>query len=684
MVSTLALLPPGGNITNENDLMETTNQWLQVLGLAVILTFATVILVRGVTLTIRGKHHEVRFGMEMLIVFTVLYLFAHHALRLAGLSDYIAPVENVVIFLWWISLAFTINASLNRFVWAGILSDNGERKIPKLLTDGAALLLYAGAVMMVMHYAYGKSITAILATSGAAAFIVGLSAQSTLREVFAGLSLNMTRALRLGDFVEIDGIYGKVHEINWRSVSLLSPNTGSLYLFPNSAVADKIILNFSEPTELFKYWVKFTVEHSASPDLVISTITEGLQNSRYVCRDPKPDFNILGFSDLGMEYRVRFYFDGDDPWWDAQNEVCMAIWSSLRQKGIRLSIDRHKLLSGDEQDSNPWNFDNLIQPDDDLRDAIASNSFFAMFSSEHLEKLVSSARYIDYTPPDCIFGEGDPCDAVYYITDGDFSVLQTQSDGSEAQIGTRQSGECIGLEYLVEETDSDRDSTIRAERYSGAFQLDVSLLREMIAETESAKEAIKNVLQKQYDQQQQFLKQHAETIAKTSRAEHHAIINLHVREHVEDIFSKPLLHRFLHVLSPATVERDLLEAMMAACALIASARGEIDDVESEFLRENFASIDLFKHVEVDESLKLFERDLQNIGRDEKRGTHAAIAKIRAISNEPELAHIVMGIAHGMTDLHGELLDLEQERILQIAEVLHLSSEIEDLADRIKR
>jgi small-conductance mechanosensitive channel len=202
-------------------------------------------------------------------------------------SQFIEPLEKVVAFLWWISLAFTVNASLNRFVWTGVLSENGVRKVPKLLTDGAALLLYGCAVMVVMHYVYDKSITAILATSGAAAFIVGLSAQSTLREVFAGLSLNMTRSLRIGDFVEIDDIYGEVHEINWRSVSLLNPHTGSLYIFPNSAVADKTILNFSEPTKLFKYWIIFHVEYGASPDLVIRAIAEEIENSKYVCRDPR-------------------------------------------------------------------------------------------------------------------------------------------------------------------------------------------------------------------------------------------------------------------------------------------------------------------------------------------------------------------------------------------------------------
>ena len=116
---------------------------------------------------------------------------------------------------------------------------------------------------------------------------------------------------------------------------------------------------------------------------------------------------------------------------------------------------------------------------------------------------------------------------------------------------------------------------------------------------------------------------------------------------------------------------------------LASARGEVDDAERGFLRERFGTIGLFKHVEVDEGLKLFEKDVQNIRSDAERGTHTALAKIRAISGEPRLGRIVMGISHGMTDLHGELLNSEKVQIEQIAGILDLPSEIEDLAGVIR-
>ena len=110
--------------------MEIATQWLQVLGLGLILSFATVVFVRGVALTIRGKHHAVRFGVELLLVFTVLYLFSHHALRMAEAPQFIEPLEESLAFLWWISLAFTINASLNRSCGPGYWPKMVSEKYP--------------------------------------------------------------------------------------------------------------------------------------------------------------------------------------------------------------------------------------------------------------------------------------------------------------------------------------------------------------------------------------------------------------------------------------------------------------------------------------------------------------------------------------------------------------------------
>jgi small-conductance mechanosensitive channel/tellurite resistance protein/CRP-like cAMP-binding protein len=662
--------------------MELTSQWLQVLGLGLILIVATTIFVRAITLAIHGRHSAVRAGYELLLVFTILFFFSHHALNLLQLDRYVAPLDKGVSFLWWISLAFTINALLNQFVWQGILSDNGARRVPKLLTDGAAILVYACALMVVMHYVYDKSITTVLATSGATAFVIGLSAQSTLKEVFAGFSINLTRTVRLGDYVEIDAIYGRVYEINWRNVSILNPHTNSLYIFPNSSVAEKIVLNFSQPTELFKYWVVFHVEYSASPDLVISTITDELALSKYVRRDPKPDFNVLGFSDLGMTYRVRFYFDGDDPWWDAQNEMCMAIWSGLRKKGIRLSIDRHKLLSGDEQEENPWVSNNLLRRDDDLRAKLSRHPVLGLLTEGKREEIVGAGRFLDLTPPDFIEYAKDGNPTVYFVLDGELSILERQGDGSEAVIGVLNNGDGIGLETLVPRADAEGKVSIRCERFSIICQLDAAALKKIVVDSSDVRSALDSAVLAWDAGYSICRERHSEAMKAAARSKQHDAVHFHLREHVEDFFAKPFLHHVLHTILPRSVEKDLLQALMAACALMACSRGDVDEAEIEFFKERLGGLGLFKHVTVDQGLSLFEQEVSVLRTDGENGRHKALNILKAISSEKKLAGIVMGFAYGMASLHEDHLASEENQLLEIAETLNMPAEIDEFVEHI--
>ena len=171
-------------------------------------------------------------------------------------------------------------------------------------------------------------------------------------------------------------------------------------------------------------------------------------------------------------------------------------------------------------------------------------------------------------------------------------------------------------------------------------------------------------------------------LARSAVLVHHARLNLHLKSHIEDVFSKPVLHRVLHLLSAKTAEHDVLEALMAAAALIASARGAIEEVDKRFLTDKLEHIELFKHVELEEALKLFMRDVNNIQTDSQAGTKAALSRIGALASEPQLAYVVMGVAHGIADLHSDHSADVEAQLLKIAETLNLPAEIEVLAEQI--
>jgi CRP-like cAMP-binding protein len=545
------------------------------------------------------------------------------------------------------------------------------------LQDAATAIVYAIAIMVVMHFVYEEPITAVLATSGAAAFIIGFSAQSTIKEVFAGLSLSATKALHIGDYLEIDGIYGRVHEINWRSISLHNPHTDSLYIFPNSAVAEKIILNYNEPTGRFKNWVKFTVEPGASPELVTRAVLDSLKHSRYVVRDPAPDMNILGFNDLGIEFRIRYFFDGDDPWWDAQNEVVSAIWSALRRHGVHLAVKRFQLQTGDELAESFWPVRKELDQQE-IHSWLQRSSALAALGEDELRALAKEAVCRDFEPPDCIYFEGDNAGTLYLIADGEVTATCTSDRGTEADVAVWQAGDVFGVTGLA--TGDAHGETAQATRYCTVYQIDPFIVRQILEKNGEWKADLEAASHAKLEDYQSKV---SDALHRDRNREHErqkAHLNRLLRDHIRATFGKGLVSSIASAISPTSSERRTLKAIMAASALVAQAGGKNDHAARSNVVKSLESLHLLKHVDHGQCLDSFDEFASALNKAEGRDT--ALDAIRDIRGNDKIAHIIVGICHGIHGPAGKIEDAEHEEIAKIAGILDVSANPDEIVATI--
>ena len=169
-------------------------------------------------------------------------------------------------------------------------------------------------------------------------------------------------------------------------------------------------------------------------------------------------------------------------------------------------------------------------------------------------------------------------------------------------------------------------------------------------------------------------------IEKAEQERKHAELNRHLREHIDDIFEKPLLHKLWHHIKPSTKEKDLHEAIIAASALIATARGDIDDIEIDFIRQQLGKVEIIKHIDINESIKHFKDFATMIKQQED---HMIKNKLVAISSEKPLCKVTMGFAIGMAKTHATITSDEKEALKNISEILKMPNDIDSLLSEIK-
>jgi CRP-like cAMP-binding protein len=483
-----------------------------------------------------------------------------------------------------------------------------------------------------------------LATSGAAAVVIGFGAQSTIREVFSGFSLNVTKALRIGDYVEIDDVYGQVYDINWRSVSLHNPHTDSLYIFPNSAVADTKILNFSEPKDIFRYYVTFTAELSAPPEKVIRTIADELKHSKYVFRDPKPNFNILGYSEGGIDYRVRYHFEGDDPWWDAQNEMVMAIWSAARRNDFRISMNRMLQNSPEE-----WPYlDEKVTAVTSAEAVVAlvkANSVLGMLGDEEVEILCKSYRAFDLSPPSCFFLSGTVPEGLYVLIEGEVSILEDFRVSHDLEVDSIGPGQLFATEAILSGGVS--SNSTRAEQYSIAVCFDAAAVAEVFEQRLDLRENLANLVEQNNARRN---KRRDEENRRVLIKEHHKSKRASlegVRRGIDDMMNRPVLHHILDRFSTKVQNEELAEGLAAAAALLSVSRGVPTQENKKHFEEALRHADLLRHLNQDTCLYRYDEYISILLEGGEAGKKRVLRNLCEAARVRKGADIVHNVAKGL-------------------------------------
>ncbi|WP_433217048.1 mechanosensitive ion channel family protein [Dactylosporangium sp. CS-047395] len=123
----------------------------------------------------------------------------------------------------------------------------------------AIVAVLAGAVML-MTFPQARLVgTSVLASAGFAGIIAGLAAQSVLRNVFAGLQLAFSDAVRLGDVIIVEKEWGRVQEITLSYVVVHVWDDRRLIL-PTSYFTEKPFENWTRTDSALLGAVMFDVD----------------------------------------------------------------------------------------------------------------------------------------------------------------------------------------------------------------------------------------------------------------------------------------------------------------------------------------------------------------------------------------------------------------------------------------
>ena len=160
---------------------------------------------------------------------------------------------------------------------AGV-SDNLLPFISSIVGIGLKVLLFFSIAGIV-----GIDTASFVAVLAAASFAVGLALQGSLSNFAAGIIILIFRPYNTEEWIEVDGKFGKVEEIQIFNTILVTPGLKTLVI-PNGQIVDNIVTNFSRKGHM-RLELNVTMPYNESFPRVEAILMDVMKNTpRSRCR----------------------------------------------------------------------------------------------------------------------------------------------------------------------------------------------------------------------------------------------------------------------------------------------------------------------------------------------------------------------------------------------------------------
>lgn len=234
------------------------------------------------------------------------------------------------------------------FFWLGRLSNNAGQKVIRRqeTLDRPTRELFAKLfeislfvlIFILLLQVMGLDLTALTVFGGAVGVGLGFGLQQIASNFISGIIILLERSLGIGDYIELEnGKAGVLKKLNMRS-STLETFDGKEIMVPNEKFITTQFTNWTRDDPRQRYEVEFSVAYDTDLHAVPPAIEAAVSSHPRVLDDPeKPDCELRGFGDSGVNFAVEFWVSGlDDGKNKFSSDVLFLVWDALKANNFEI------------------------------------------------------------------------------------------------------------------------------------------------------------------------------------------------------------------------------------------------------------------------------------------------------------------------------------------------------------
>ncbi len=259
-------------------------------------------------------------------------------------------ILHAVVALWIVVTTLTLMRAWNLgLAWTGYEKDGTAKAWAK---DFEPLLSKVGAVVFGMFgliallRSFDVDVNSLVVSLGVGSLAVGLAAQDTLANMFAGFALMLDRPFLIGDRIQLaSGETGDVVEIGIRATRIHTPDEAILVV-PNAVLTKEKVTNLTRPTRSLTTRAEVGIAHGSDLQTAKRVLVDAARASAYVDKSREPVVTVTRLADFGVTLRVSFWVRDYLEQGLAVSEVLEGVVRGFGEAGIEIAVPVQRVLTG--------------------------------------------------------------------------------------------------------------------------------------------------------------------------------------------------------------------------------------------------------------------------------------------------------------------------------------------------
>ncbi len=382
----------------------------------------------------------------------------------------------------WVEAALLLSRSyalLQLIVWATLELPSVLPWWPrpaKILRDLAMLLVAAAITVVVVQEQARINVVGLVTTSAILTAVIGLAAQESLKDFFAGIVLQIDSPFQEGDFITAgEGIEGWVVSLTLMSTRLRHVH-GAFITMPNSRMWGTEIRRFGPTGPIAReIHLKLTLTHP--PEQATALLIQVARQNPLVLKEPEPSAFVYAYADHAITYELEVWQeDPTDSGFDVlRGQLLAQIWYALKRDGKSLPypVREQRWSPRPVEDDDPAGYDVPSR-----LELLQKNVLFEHLRRSQLEAIAPLTRCIRFAQGEAVVIEGDQGDALFQVVSGGVEVIKQMGEGVHKPVAQLGVGAIFGEMSVF--SDEPRSATVRSLQESVLLEVERDDLRPLL------------------------------------------------------------------------------------------------------------------------------------------------------------------------------------------------------------